>query len=55
MAYIKENYVQEIRQMAKVLNWDWESDSLHLIKASKEEIKAGDKPKEINADCWLEF
>jgi hypothetical protein len=55
VAYIKENYVQEIRQMAKVLNWDWESDSLHLIKASKEEIKAGDKPKEINADCWLEF
>ncbi|MEN6445173.1 MAG: hypothetical protein ABFC98_03905 [Candidatus Cloacimonas sp.] len=55
VAYVKENYVQEIRQMAKVLNWDWESDSFYLIKASKEEIKAGEKPKGINADCWLEF
>ncbi len=55
VAYLQEDALQYIKQIATALNWDWNSDSLYLIKPHKQEFKAGEKTSEINADYWLEF
>jgi len=44
-----------MEKIARTLEWDWQGDYLYLIKAEKQKIKAGEKPMDINADCWLEF
>jgi len=55
IAYLAEDAIENMEKIARTLEWDWQGDYLYLIKAEKQKIKAGEKPMDINADCWLEF
>jgi len=55
IAYLAEDTIENMEKIAQTLEWDWQGDYLYLIKAEKQKIKAGEKPMDINADCWLEF
>jgi hypothetical protein len=55
IAYLPEDAIENIAGIGKTLNWNWNSEYLYFFRAEKRQIKTGEKPSDINEDCWLEF